>query len=136
VFGLVAGDQSSRGRYDAPPRQLLPVREHVAHGPRRSWIAGLLGDLSVRCHLSGSQRLYDPAHSIIEVAASVRGAPFHHEPDRSYPSPLSTRAIRALTSFRTSVAGGGLSSGNLIVPLAVSYFARSDSSSGGRYPIE
>jgi hypothetical protein len=136
VFGLMAGHQPARSGDDAPPRQSRASRENVSDRSGGARKARFLRHLAVRGHLSFSQRLNDSAHSFLEVGGattvlSSHRQSGHHGRARPYPLPLCTWVIRALTSFRTRAAGRGLSAGKRIVPLPVSYFLSSASSSDG-----
>lgn len=131
VFGLMAGHQPPRSRDDAPPRQSRASRENVSHRSGRAGKVRFLRHLAVRGHLSFSQRLNDATHSLLEFGGATNVLSSHHVRARPYPLPPWTWAIRALTNFRTSAAGRGLSAGKRIVPFPVSYFSSSASSSAG-----
>ena len=62
VLPLVARHETARGGDHPPPRQPFPVPQDVADGPRRTGMAGLLGDLAVGDDVTGPQATQDVHH--------------------------------------------------------------------------
>jgi hypothetical protein len=65
VYALMAGYEPAGSGHDSPPGKIAVVRlQQIAHRPRRAWVPGFGGHLTVRQHLTRRDRLDDRSDGV------------------------------------------------------------------------